>query len=255
METGIGRRVFVGSVVAGLPLLASSTAGAARAGWQAHVHPEGAAADPVLEHIVRQLASAHNELRRQPKGEHVRAFTAQLRTLAVYGRSIGLDAKVKAAVAEMVERDGRDEVLYTDINRDRMRGELKRYGAQPDERLLNRIPNLDYAARTASLNSVLASGLTAHLERTAAMMERVASEIDRRTGTAVRVSRRDSEYWAAYCRTIWDHYLDTQFQAAIYCTASLIPIVGVLFAPLCVGYELAALTLGLVYGANCWEHL
>ena len=255
METGIGRRVFVGSVVAGLPLLASSTAGAARAGWQAaHVHSEGSA-DPVLEHLVRQLASAHNELRRQPQGEHVRAFAAQLRTFAVYGRSIDLDPKVKKAMAQLIEREGRERVLYTESNREQVRAELKRYGAQPDERLLNRALNLDYAARTAVLDGVLASGVLAHLERTAAAIDRLAVELDRRSGAVVRVSRQDSEFWEGYCRALWSHIQETQFLTALHCAVVAVPIIGVAFVPLCSAYALAMLMLGLVYGANCWNVL
>ena len=254
METGIGRRVFVGSVVAGLPLLASSTAGAARVGWQAaHVHPEGAAADPVLEHIVQQMTSAHNALRRQPKGEHVRAFAAQLRTLAVYGHSTDLDAKVRTATAQLIERDGRDAVLYTEINPERMRAELQRYRAQPDERLLNRALTLDYASRNAALNDVLAAGVVARFERMAAVLERVASEIDLRAGTTVRVSRQDSEFWEGYCRALWSHIQETQFLTALHCAVVAIPVIGVAFVPLCSAYALAMLMLGLVYGANCWN--
>lgn len=249
METVIGRRVFVGSVVAGLPLLASSTAGAARAGWQAHVHPEGGLADPLLEHIVRQLASSHNALRRQLTGEHVRAFSAQLRTLVVHGRTIDLDANVKKAVAQLVERDGRDGVLYADIDRGRMRAELARYGAMPDEQVLNRSTTLDYASRSAVLNRVIVSGVIAHIERMAAVMDRVATELDRRSGT-VRVNRQaDAE---AYCRALWDEFQEAQFLASLNCAAAALPIVGVVFAPVCVSYQLASLVFALVYGANCW---
>ena len=256
METGIGRRVFVGSVVAGLPLLTSSTAGAARAGWQAaHVHPEGAVADPVLEHIVRQLASAHNALRRQLKGEHVRTFASQLRTLAVYGRSIDLDVTVKKGMAQLVERDGRDAVLYTEVNRDRIRAELTRYGAQPDERFFNRPLTLDYASRSAALNDVLASGVVVRLERMAGAMERAASDIDRRTGTAVRVSRQDQAYWDSYCQALWSYFSETQWMAVLHCAAVMLPIIGIAFAPLCIVYEMAALILAYVYGANCWNVL
>jgi hypothetical protein len=240
--------------VAGLPLLASSTAGAARAGWQAaHVHPEGAALDPVLEHIVQQMASAHNALRRQLKGEHVRAFASQLRTLAVYGRSMDLDVRFRSAAAQLVERDGRDAVLYTEVNRDRIRAELARYGAQPDERLLNRPLTLDYASRSAALNEVLVSGVVVRLERMAAVFERVASEIDRRTGTAVRVRRQDEAYWKAYCESLWSYFQETQFLTALHCAAAALPVIGVAFTPLCMAYTLALLTLGLVYGANCWN--
>src|SRR5688572_11967423 len=108
METGIGRRLFVGSVVAGLPLLASTSRLAAQEGaGSLHQHADAVmASDQVLEHIVRQLAGIHNAMRRQSRGEHMRAFAAQLRTLAVYGRQAGLDAAVKTGIGALVERDG-----------------------------------------------------------------------------------------------------------------------------------------------------
>src|SRR5688572_8375807 len=109
METGMGRRVFVGSVLAGVPLLASSGVRMAAQSGAAtmHIHPEGAAADAVLEHICRQLAILHNATRKQPRGEHLRAVAAQLRTLAVYSRQQNVDAAVRSGVAALVERDGR----------------------------------------------------------------------------------------------------------------------------------------------------
>ncbi len=185
----------------------------------------------------------------------MRAFAAQLRTFAVYGRSIDLDPKVKKAMAQLIEREGRDRVLYTESNRERLRAELKRYGAQPDERLLNRALNLDYAARTKVLDGILTSGSLAHLERTAAVIDRAAVELDRRTGsgTAVRVRRQDSAFWEGYCLALWSHIQETQFLTTLHCAIVPIPIIGVAFVPLCAAYALALLMVGLVYGANCWN--
>ena len=260
METAMGRRVFVGSVVAGLPLLATSAArGATQSAMQAaHTHLDSGGSDPLVEHIVKQLAAAHNALRREPKGEYARAFAAQLRTLAVYGREIKLDAQVNAAIGALIERDGRDAVLYADIDRDRMRAELKRYGAQADERLLNASIRLDYAARRATLDGLLRSGTTARWEHTAAILEHVAHDIDRRTSTLRRVSRQsgqpmgyDAAFWEGYCESLWGHYYETQFLAAAFCATAALPIIGVAAAPLCIAYQLAALVLASVYAANC----
>lgn len=53
MEKGMGRRVFVGSVVAALPLVASTRVRvAAQSGTAAHTHADGVIVDPVLEHIA-----------------------------------------------------------------------------------------------------------------------------------------------------------------------------------------------------------
>src|SRR6476659_16460 len=134
METGIGRRVFVGSIAAALPLVMTRGHLAAQAGTDAvHAHPTGGTIDPILEHLARQLATNHNAMRRDPRGEHLRAFAAHLRTLTVYGRQSGLDETVKARVAALVARDGRYNVLYLQPDRTHLLSELRAYGAQPDE--------------------------------------------------------------------------------------------------------------------------
>ena len=253
METGMGRRVFVGSVVAGLPLLAVSTSrGAAQSALHtAHAPLDHTVPDPVLEHIVRQLAAAHNSLRREPKGEYVSAFAAQLRTLAVYGRAEGIDARVTSGVSTLIERDGRDGVLYAEIDRDRMRAELKRYGAVPDERALSTPLRLDYATRSAALNAFLASGITDRWEKNATTLERMAPELDRRFSTVLRVSQNDPAYWEGYCKEIWSQYQEAQLLAAALCAAAALPLVGAAFVPLCVSFQLAAVIFVMMYAGNC----
>jgi hypothetical protein len=255
METGIGRRIFVGSVVAGLPLLASRARLAAQAGaGSLHQHVDAvAASDRVLEHVVRQLAAAHNSMRRQPRGEHMRAFGAQLRTLAVYSRQSGLDANVKAGVNALIERDGRDRVLAVEVDRERLRSDLKAYGAQLDERLLAPPITLDYPARSAALNGLLQAGTSLHLERIAATLERLAPAVDQRLATTVRVNQiyYDEEYWKGYCAELWNQYRETQFLAAALCASAALPVIGVAFAPLCVAQQLAATFLAIVYAGNC----
>ena len=250
--------MFVGSVVAGLPLLASSTAGAMKlAGQATHNHLNTAAADPVIEHIVRQMAAAHNGLRRERKGEFARAFAAQLRSLAVYARATGLDARVKSGLATLAEREGRDNVLYAEIDRDRMRAELKAYGVQsPDERLLTAQHGLDYAGRKAIVDAVMTAGPAANWEKLAAMLELSAQGLDRRQnqGSVVRVSLQDpndTEYWRAYCETLMEYLKETQLLAGLHCAAAMLPVIGVAFAPLCAAYQLAALIYGLIYASDC----
>ena len=255
METAIGRRMFVGSVVAGLPLLTSTGRLAAQAGTgSVHQHVDGVVAgDQVLEHIVRQLAGIHNAMRRQPRGEHMRAFAAQLRTLAVYGRQGGLDATVQAGINTLIERDGRDRVLYTEVDVNRLRSDLKAYGAQPDERLLAAPITLDYAARSAALNGLLQSGVSIRLERIAATLERMAPAVDARMATTVRVNQiqYDAAYWEGYCSELWSQYTEAQFLSAAICASAALPIVGAAFVPLCIAHQLAATFLAIIYGGNC----
>lgn len=254
METGIGRRMFVGSIVAALPLVASRGHLAAQAGvGAAHAHPSGVTLDPVFEHIARQLATIHNAMRREPRGEHLRAFAGQLRTLTVYSRQIGLDEAVKSRVGALVARDGRYNVMYLDPDLEHLRSELRSYGAQPDEQLLKAPVTLDYAARGAALDSLLQSGVSGRWERLAATLDRLAPEVDRRSGGVVRVSRQDLAFWEGYCKQLWSEYSEVQFLTGPICASALIPVIGVAFVPLCIAHQLAATMLAIAYGVYCWN--
>jgi hypothetical protein len=218
-----------------------------------HIHPEGTAADAVLEHICRQLASLHNAIRTQPRGEHVRAVAAQLRMLAVYGRQQNVDATVRTAIAALVDRDGRENVLYLEPNVGRMRAELKRFGAEPDEQLLGLPSRLDYSARVAVVNDLLQSGLTARWERLAALLERGAPGVEQRAGTVVRVRQDDADWWQGFCQQLWSEYSESSLITAAICGTALlpIPIVQVAAGILCAAQTLASLIMLVVYAGFC----
>jgi hypothetical protein len=255
METGMGRRVFVGSVVAGLPLLASPAAriAAQSSSGSTHIHADGVATDPVLDHIARQLAGIHNAMRRQPRGEHMRAVAAQLRTLAVYGRQIDVDSRMRSLVGALVKRDGRDGVLYLQPDAERVRADLKRFGAEPDEKLLRAPITLDYAARSAALNRLLQSGLSVQWERMAALLDRMAPGIDERASTVIRVRQDDPDYWEGYCTQLWSEYSEAQFLSGVLCASALLPVIGIGFAVFCIAYQLAAVILAVIYAGYCWN--
>jgi hypothetical protein len=208
----------------------------------------------VIEHITRQLAAAYNGIRRQPRGEHVRMFAAQTRTLAVYGRQNGLDDRLRSALSTLIDRDGRSAVLYDEVDRNRLRADLKAYGAVPDERLLGLQVMLDYTARNAALNGLLQTGLSVRLERISNALDRRAPAVDERSGTIVRVAQQptyDEEYWKGYCAELWNQYTETQFLAVPICASAALPIIGVVFAPVCAAYQLAAMFLAIVYAGYC----
>jgi hypothetical protein len=251
----MGRRVFVSSAVAGLPLLAASaTRTLAQSDTDTtHVH-DGTVVDPVVDHITRQLAATHNAMRRDPRGEHLRAFAAQLRTLAVYGRQSGLDAKLTSAVGVLIARDGRDRVLYAKPDRDQLLAELTRFGVNVDERVLAVESDLDYRRRSAALDGLLKSGLSLRWEQLAAALERSAPEVDRRAATTLRVNRaQDEEYWKGYCDSLWGTYRETQFLAGVICASAALPVIGVLFAGNCIAYQLAAMMFAMAYAGYCWN--
>ena len=256
METGMGRRVFVGSVVAGLPLLASSSAGrtvAQSGSGLTHIHADSVATDPVLDHIARQLAGLHNAIRRQPRGEYMRAVAAQLRTLAVYGRQIDVDSRMRSLVGALVERDGREGVLFLQPDAERVRADLKRFGAEPDEKILRAPITLDYAARSAALNSLLQSGLSVRWERMAALLDRMAPGTDERASTLIRVRQDDPDFWDGFCKQLWSEYSEVQFLSGILCASALLPIFGIGFAVFCIAHQLAAVILAVIYAGYCWN--
>ena len=133
MRPEVGRRVFVGSVAAGLPLLASRTALLAQGGAMAHDHGAIAAADPVIDQIVRQMALIHNSAQAGPRGTHARALASQLRMLTVYQRQQGIDDQARAAVKDMVDQQGRNALLYAEPDREMRRQAMQQYGFRPDE--------------------------------------------------------------------------------------------------------------------------
>lgn len=255
MERGIRRRVFVGSVVAGLPLLATSGARLlAQTNAAAHLHTGAGSPDPLLEHLARQLAAIHNAMRRDVRGEHARAFATQLRTMAVYSRQIDLDAKLKSALASRIDQEGRDAVLYQRPDRAHLRAELKRYGADVDERFLVET-ELNYAQRGAALDRLMHGGVSASWERLAATLDRIAPALDRRAAQVVRVGRQqpDAAWYEGYCRELWNQYTETQFLAAAICASVAIPVIGVAFVAPCAAYQLAALLYAFLYAGDCWN--
>jgi hypothetical protein len=182
----------------------------------------------------------------------MRVAAAHLRTLAVYGRRIDVDTTMRSAVGALIERDGRDGVLYLQSDLQKVRAELKRFGAQPDERILSAPSTLDYAARNAAVNRLLQSGLTGGWERIAAALERMSPGVDQRASSVVRV-RQDADYWEGYCRQLWSEFSEVQFLAGVMCATALLPVVGIAFAPFCVAHQLAAALMAVVYAGYCWN--
>src|SRR5262245_12808699 len=154
MNADVSRRVFVGSVATGIPLLAGAVYGARSGSAVAQGHDHGAAGgpDPIFDHTLTELAAVHNRVQgRGAKAEDARSIAAQFRTAAAYGLVIGIDASSKRAVNDLVRSKGRDVVLYTEVDRAAVKARLKKYGVQLDNRLPNQVA-LDYNARNNALN-------------------------------------------------------------------------------------------------------
>jgi hypothetical protein len=252
MKSVVGRRVFVGSVAAGLPLIVgagarplaqSGTAGAA------HAHPALAAADPLQEHLLHQMARVHNRMRQGPTGEDARAFAMHLRTLAVYGRQHDLDTHLRAAAGEAIRAEGRDVFLLREPDAGAMRAELERYGFQLDDRTRHLTLPHDLRRRSAAIDTLLNEGVTPTWDRLAAIFEQAAPAIDRRNGSIVRVGlvRQDADYWVAFCKSLWAHYQEAQLLATAGCVFMAIPFVGVIFSPACAALQGGAAVTLLMY--------
>ena len=255
MESVVGRRVFVGSVVAGLPLLAGAGVRAfAQAGAAApHSHPAAAAgADPVLDHLVRQIAAAHNAARaRRPRGEDARAVASQLKTLAVYAKQIDLDARVRAGVRDLVAVHGRDAVMYHEVELVARQASLERFGFRVEARALNYPVHADHTARAAALDALLADGLSPMWQRMARTLDQIAPEIDRRGAPVVAVrARQDVIWYGAFCDSLWADYERAQLMAAPICWASTMPL-GSFLIPTCVALEGGAMALLFIYLFYC----
>ena len=256
METAMGRRVFFGSVVAGLPLLTYSGSRAlAQSAGDIHAHTGMDPVDPLVDHLAREMARLHNAIRRDPRGEYLRGFAAQLRNLAIYSRQTNVDTTLATEIRALVEKEGRDALLYRTPDRDHVVAELKRYGAQVDERLLNVDINLDHAARVATFDRFLRTGISTTWEQIASTLERLAPELDRRAASGLlRVNRRqDAAYWEGYCKEIWSQYSETQFLAGVICATAALPVIGVAFGANCIAYQLAAVVFAMCYATYCWN--
>ncbi|HLG59440.1 MAG TPA: hypothetical protein VI485_29140 [Vicinamibacterales bacterium] len=222
MNAEVSRRIFVGSVAAGLPLLAGAGAQsfAQSAKGAAHVHPaDSGAPDAVLEHITRQLAGIHNRAKdRGVTGEDARAIAAHFRTMTVYAAQIGLDDRTKKAFGALLKARGKEAALYVGVDKAAMRKELKRYGIDADERTLD--PQaVDHVTRVRSRDDLLKSGLTGVLTRAAVTFDTIATELDRRGGQTARVVRVQT-WETGFCQQMNREMIRLQMDAAFVCAAS-----------------------------------
>lgn len=247
MRPEVGRRVFVGSVVAGLPLLAGRSELFAQAGIGAHDHGAIPGADPVIDQIVRQIALIHNAAQAGPRGAHARALASQLRMLAVYQRQQGIDDQARSAVKEMVQRDGRNAMLYAEPDQEMRRKAMQQYGFRPDERALTVPLNATHAQREAALDDLLTHGLTPAYDRLAATLDKLAERLDQRRGRLVTIAQ-DDDWWAGYCAELYKQFQYAQLLALPWClTARYFPWA----APACLALEGGAMVLLIAYLYGC----
>jgi len=248
MNAEVGRRVFVGSVVAGLPFLAALPALAQRGATAGHTHAADRA-DPVLDLLVRQMARTHNAAAQTtPRAEHFRALAAQLRTLALYERQLGVDEQIRAAVKELVDRDGRNAVLYATPDVEMRRRNLQTYGFRLPVRGREPAVFPSHQQREDVLDDLLERGITPAFDQMAAVADRVALRIDASRARGLVFQQSDQEWWQAYCAEVWAQYEQAQQIANPVCiVAKYWP--G--FVPSCIALEGGAAVLLLAYLFDC----
>lgn len=245
MKPEVGRRIFVGSMVAGLPLL-TRVGLLAQGAATGHQHAAGPV-DPVLDHLVRQIANIHNSAKAGPRGEHFRALAAQLRTLAVYDRLIGVDEQVRTTLQELVDQQGRNAVLYAEPDEEGRRQALQYYGVQPAPRARQSADVPAHEQREAALDALLAHGITPVFDQLAATADKVAVRIDMRTNHTTTVAQ-DGDWWQGFCQELWNQYQSAQNIASPFCA------VGKFFPavmPSCAALEAGAMVLLLAWAYEC----
>ena len=98
----ISRRQFLGSTSVSTIAL-----------WQTGplvVAQEPEVRDPVLDHVTREVAGIHKDIQeRGLRGEHLRAFDANIRLAAIQGQQLGLDATIRRA-ARIANRNRTDSL-------------------------------------------------------------------------------------------------------------------------------------------------
>lgn len=104
------RRFLHAGAACCVPLIAGVGLTRARSASPATPASQDGEADPVLDHMYRELATTAREMTRGlgPKGEHVRILASNLELMAAYLVSRGRDRLARATAKDGLERFGRD---------------------------------------------------------------------------------------------------------------------------------------------------
>jgi hypothetical protein len=214
MSVEVGRRVFVGSVVTGLPLFAGGGAQLAFAQRQGGATDR----DPIALQLIAEMKRAVRGLSKAPSGEHVRRLASSLRLLATWGARNQFDARVKETLRGVIAREGRDGLIRRDVDLAMFRAEAREFGFDGSSVVpLAALPTIDYAARQRIVDDLLAHGVTAHWRALADTLETAASALDRtasrRSAGMTLVAQTDP----SICRMIQQEMYYLSVQMAFWC--------------------------------------
>jgi hypothetical protein len=266
MKPEVGRRVFVGSVVAGLPLLATagsrllaqSTSGG---GAATALHNHGAIAegsallsssqvtlaqsrDPINNELQRQLKLLVPQVR---KGRHAAARqVAGLMRISSVQAAHALDAQLKVHLRRAINEYGKSGFLINHgYSHERLKKELAEYGVSPDQ-----LPStITYATKERVLDALLASGLSAYLTKVAEVLDIFATQMETR-GPLIPVALQ-AEQNQSKCQQLWG-YVEAAL-ATLEATCGAFMLFPNPVSEAACAFAAGALSALLaVYFANCW---
>jgi hypothetical protein len=175
----------VGGVV---PLLAGTTLGRTALAWPLAVPAQASETDAILNHINRELLKVCKGMQRVAgiKGEHVRAFAANLDLMAAHLLEKRHDRRLNAILEDGSSRLGRDGFAQELLAR-----QAEVFAATATQNgIANRV-RLDLIETAAALDVAVRQGFAPVLRRSAPRLAALAAAIDRareRRGSAVRTA-------------------------------------------------------------------
>jgi len=197
MSVEVGRRVFVGSVVAGLPILAAGP----EVSW-AQGGNDAVARDPVALQLIDDMKSSVRALSRGSSGEQARRFASSLRLFAAWGASHQFDARVQETLLGVIAREGRDALVHRDMDAAMFRAEAREAGFDGTSVVpLPIMPPADYALRERVLADLLTRGATPYWQEVARTLEAASALMDRQAAASDPGIRRVAQV-DPYCTTI-----------------------------------------------------
>jgi len=177
MNVEVGRRVFVGSMAAGLPLLAGGGATLAFAQKQ-----NGATRiqDPVFDQLLTDMKGSVRSLSQAGSGEQARRLASSLRVFAAWGASKQFDSRVKATLRDVAKREGRDALLRRSVDPAMFKAEAREFGFDGTSAVPLPVPQpVDFVTRQRVLDDLLANGVTPRWRAVAATLDDAARSLDR----------------------------------------------------------------------------
>lgn len=248
MRQEIGRRAFVGTVIAGAPLLVEGPSLFAQS--NAATAAGTGSLDPFIEYTVRELATIqrHAQEAHKMRGEEARAAAQQIRAAVVYVQGLGLDEEVKRATGSVVSANGRDAVMYPDVDGQRALAAMRQFGLTLDA--LPDTGGIDYVTRAALLDDLSKTGITPVLSRIADTLAGASAELDRRVATMATpiVRVQDMDWWSGFCSSLQSTI--AQLQAEAY----MLALVAWLNPDLLGAYYVVEAAIGVdysIYAALC----